>query len=384
MTTPVNEPVIRRKFVLTDLDGNSNKEWMVEYWPSGDMTTTWGRVGHTPQSKTKHVSGEWAVNDLIREKEDKGYREIKLLIPQNIVTPTSAPAYTDQRVQMFVDLVFKEAGERISTYLAVGINSLSQQQITEGRKLLDKIGKETSRAAIEQLAQQYFTTIPTQLPSRIDRTEVVNSLIRDLAEQEDRLNQLEAGIAVYAQQQTGQNSQVTQLGVDLATMDKNSKSYTQIADYVLRTYGGRLTIHDMFKVVIPGERQAWESETTGKHAVTSLFHGTRSANVRHILRTGLIIPHHAANGSRFGRGIYFADKSKRSYNYCGGNSRFKIMFIADVALGTPKKLTGDDGRLTQAPAGYDSVWGVQSYSGMDEFIIYKPSQQTIRAVVVLE
>lgn len=94
---------------------------------------------------------------------------------------------------------------------------------------------------------------------------------------------------------------------------------------------------------------------------------------------------HVSNGSRFGRGIYFADRSLRSMNYTGSSRGIpKMMFLADVALGTPVEKTGDAGDRFQIPDGYDSVWGKQSYSGMDEFVIQRKEQQTIRFLITYE
>jgi len=212
----------------------------------------------------------------------------------------------------------------------------------------------------------------------------VSDFVHDLHEQEDRLLQLEAALASYQATGSGQTVTASLGGIQLTPLEQNSAAYGAIADYIARTSGGRRRIHEIFATLIPGERAAWNAETFGKNAVASLFHGTRSPNVHHILRSGLIIPGTAANGSRFGRGVYFADMAKRSLNYCGSKGPLNILFVNDVALGTPKKLKGDDSSLRQAPVGYHSVWGLESYSGMSEFIVYKPSQQTIRAVVTIE
>ncbi len=388
------DPTIRRKFQYTDLKANNNKFWTVEYWPDGTMTTTWGRVGQRPQTSTKPATDS-EVERLIREKEHKGYVEVQLH-----VAPASAPAADalvpaiDLRTQRFVEWVFREAMTRIQGYLAVDIDTLSQAQIDKGRKLLRDIQKSQKRrlrpVGREKVAQQvedFYNTIPTKLPARIDHDQIVTAFLMHMTEQEDRLNQLEAGLAVSRAQTT--NTNLTQLaalgGVDLAPLEETDKTYGDIADYITRTTNHPYRIQEMFAVHIPGERSAFAAETRGKHNVVSLFHGTRSWNVRHILRSGLIIPEVAANGSRMGRGIYFADRARRSLNYTGSQaSPRRLLFIADVALGTPKKMDGVAVHLKAAPDGYDSVWGTGSWGGDDEFIVYKPSQQTIRAVVTVE
>ncbi len=375
------EPEIRRKFVLADLHNNHNKFWLVEYWPDGRMKTTWGRVGVTPQGKEKLAVSPHEMQKLIREKEAKGYVEIDLHRPDAPMTNTTG---LDPRVAALVQLIYTEANDRIASYLAVGLDVLSQWQISEGRARLLNIqqlaASRQNRKRLVEAVEQYFNVIPTRLPARIEIDEVVNNFVANLAEHEDRLNQLEAALAT-------QHSAAPLPGLDGVELDvlaQESRAYQQIEDYVHRTAGGA-RVRDIFTVTIVAEREAWEKETHGKKNVRALFHGTRACNVRHILRSGLIIPQMAANGSRWGRGIYFADMSRRSLNYCSTRSApYKLLFIADVALGKAKKMDGDDPTLRKAPRGYHSVWGIKSYSGMDEFVIYAPSQQTIRAIATIE
>ncbi len=387
------EPILYRKFQFTDLAGNNNKWWEIKHFADGTMTTTWGRVGTAGQSKTfPHTSGG-RVNEKIYEKLDKGYVEVELHKPAQVQAapaPGIAPT-ADPYVQGFVNYIMQEAGQHIKTYLAVGVDALSVNQLQKGRIMLTQIqayGPVTGRVdqSLVQRVESYLNTIPTKLPARIDIHDVVMNFLNDLHEQEDRLNQLEAALASYQAASDPQQATVqTALGgVNISTLAQNSAAYATIADYIARTSGGRRKIHNIFGVEIPKERIAFDNETFGKHSVASLFHGTRNPNVHHILRSGLIIPGTAANGSRFGRGIYFANMAKRSLNYCGGNGNLNVLFINDVALGTPAVMKGDDSSLRQAPNGYHSVWGKESYSGMDEFIVFKPSQQTIRAIVTIE
>lgn len=191
------EPEIRRKFVLSDLHDNHNKFWLVEYWPDGRMRTTWGRVGITQQSKDKLDMRAADVCKLIREKEQKGYVEIDLFRPPP--APVSASGL-DPRVDALIHLIHAEANDRIASYLAVGIDALSQRQINEGRQrllLIQQVADKHYKGAVRmkrkltQAVEEYLNIIPTRLPARIDSDEVVGDFVANLAEHEDRLNQLE-------------------------------------------------------------------------------------------------------------------------------------------------------------------------------------------------
>ncbi len=376
------EPDVRRKFQLTNLHSNQNKYWLIGFWESsGHCRVVYGRVGAEVVEESRRNRSY--VEQKIREKTRKGYAEIDLPVVKLSASPS--PSQLHPKVSELIGWIFQEAGERIAQYLATGLEALSQQQIDRGRSVLleaQQARQSGAKAALLEAIQRYYNLIPTQLPRKIDPTALVEQF--DFAEQDTRLNQLEAALSTQTVSHDV-DDRYRLLGAAINHLDTSSTVHQSIAEYIERTGAGVRRIRDIFSVAIPHERSAWEGCSAGKHYVVSMFHGTRNPNVRHILKKGLIIPQIAANGSRFGRGIYFADQARRSFNYTGSSSHIpRMMFVADVALGTPCTLSGDNPALTQAPDGYDSVWGVQSYSGMDEFIIYRPAQQTIRAVVTLD
>lgn len=70
-----------------------------------------------------------------------------------------------------------------------------------------------------------------------------------------------------------------------------------------------------------------------------LWHGSRSTNYGGILSQGLRIapPEAPVSGYMFGKGVYFADMSSKSANYCCSyNSGQKaLLLLGDVELGDP-------------------------------------------------
>jgi len=117
--------------------------------------------------------------------------------------------------------------------------------------------------------------------------------------------------------------------------------------------------------------------------IQQLWHGTRSANLLSILKSGFIIPPSNAShctGRMFGNGVYFSDQSTKALNYAYGywsggsvdNNCF--MFLVDVAMGrsyTPKSYTDSFPK-----SGYDSTFAKAKFSGVqnNEMIVYKTYQ----------
>jgi poly [ADP-ribose] polymerase len=376
------EPILRRKFVFADFRGNHNKEYTAELWADGTFRASWGRVGAALQTQVKAGMSRSFVEAKIQEKLDKGYREVELHRPSVVVVGSTVGV--DPDVADLMKFVAVEAGHGIQTYSAVPVDALSQQQIRQGRDLLDAI-RSSAPGWRWQRIEQYLNTVPTKVPfRRLEQRAVSEWFAQTLAERYDQLDQLEASLAVHNATLAGDHSVFAGLDVEITPLI-SGPACDQVTRYIEQTRSPGVRIRRLFSVTINPERAAWEAETAGKGFVRSLFHGTKSHNLQKILRAGLIIPVMAANGSRFGRGVYFADHARRSENYAGSTSRpWKAVLIADVALGRMRVLDGENPRLIAAPHGCDSVRGVKSFGGLDEFVVYRTGQQTIRALAVLE
>jgi poly [ADP-ribose] polymerase len=70
-----------------------------------------------------------------------------------------------------------------------------------------------------------------------------------------------------------------------------------------------------------------------------LWHGSRSTNYGGILSQGLRIapPEAPVSGYMFGKGVYFADISSKSANYCwaSNSGMIGLLLLCDVELGDP-------------------------------------------------
>ena len=418
---PARTPDCRRKFQLTEFGQNHNKWWQVEMWDLGGDTvhlrTTWGRVGATPQCKDRLCGGD-EMERAIAEKTAKGYRELDLHTPTSVTpaasaSPASAVPAPPRKVVELLDVIFKEAGERIASYLATTVDALSQAQIRRGRDLLDQAadhyrgwqrsGVRADFATLVESVTAYYNTIPTQLPRNLRDAQVMEGVVRgfcrDFGEQETRLNQLEAALATYtprAAAGTAAPSPYELLGARINLLPERDEEYARIVDFLGRTarHGYAIRVRDVFAIAVPSERAAFDQSTFGRDMVLRLTHGTNNANVRHILHergagSGLRLPRSYTNGWMFGPGIYFANIASKSAQYCRGRANHpRMMFLADVAVGDMYLAPTDMGNTRAAPKGYHSVWGkaghTKSWGGAlayDEFIVYRQEQQTLRYLV---
>lgn len=118
-----------------------------------------------------------------------------------------------------------------------------------------------------------------------------------------------------------------------------------------------------------------------------LWHGTPVGNLLSILKSGLIIPQHAAHGRLFGNGIYTSDQSTKALNYAAGYwsgnyNRRCFMFLANVKMGRSYTPSGHMNTSTP-PAGYDSVFAKAHQSGVlnNEMVVYRLEQLDLTHLV---
>ena len=92
-----------------------------------------------------------------------------------------------------------------------------------------------------------------------------------------------------------------------------------------------------------------------------LFHGSRLSNWAGILSQGLRIapPEAPVTGYMFGKGVYFADMSSKSANYCFANrsNPYGLLLLCEVALGQSRSLFNADYKAGKLPKGKHSVKG---------------------------
>lgn len=132
-----------------------------------------------------------------------------------------------------------------------------------------------------------------------------------------------------------------------------------------------------------------------------LFHGTRSVNVRGIMKESLRMPKELVGvvitGAMFGPGLYFADDWKKSAGYTslansywsrGGGAvsgRGAFMFAMDVVLGNPFVAPKAHG-YTKPPENHHCIFGKAGESGVqnNEFIVFDAAQHQIRYLAEFE
>lgn len=132
-----------------------------------------------------------------------------------------------------------------------------------------------------------------------------------------------------------------QLKTDIGVLDRDSKEFKIIQDYVRNTHAQThtnysLEIEEVYTIKRHGEEKRYKPFKKLPNRKL-LWHGSRLTNFAGILSQGLRIapPEAPVTGYMFGKGIYFADMVSKSANYCCTSSASPtgLLMLCEVALG---------------------------------------------------
>ncbi|XP_068998350.1 poly [ADP-ribose] polymerase 2 [Embiotoca jacksoni] len=395
----------------TNLQFNNNKYYLIQLLKddsskSYSVWMRWGRVGKVGQNSLTACGGDLPkAKDFFKKKffdKTKNEWEHRASFEkvagkydmvfmdyctdekeENQTTVDAAPkkrtSMLDGKVQSLLELIcdLKAMEEcvlemKFDTQKAP-LGKLTSEQIRAGYAALKtiedclKTKKGSSRELLEA-CNQFYTRIPHDFGLKTP------PIIRTEDELKEKISLLEAlsdiQIAVkmvQSSQDSDENPldrQYRSLQCKLQPLDSGCHEYQVIEKYLQSTHAPThrdytMTVLDVFSLDRDGESSSFLSQM---HNKTLLWHGSRLTNWVGILSKGLRVapPEAPVTGYMFGKGIYFADMSSKSANYCfaNKNSHIGLLLLCEVALGDSNELWDADYEANNLPAGKHSTKGL--------------------------
>ena len=147
-------------------------------------------------------------------------------------------------------------------------------------------------------------------------------------------------------------------------MEHDSEEFKLINKYLQSTHASththyKLVLEDLFALKSNSEDIRYTKDIHNKRL---LWHGSRLTNFVGILSQGLRIapPEAPVTGYMFGKGVYLADMSSKSANYCCTSQANPtgILLLCEAALGDMNEKLSADYYASNLPQGKHSTWGV--------------------------
>ncbi|RMD41428.1 hypothetical protein DV735_g3713, partial [Chaetothyriales sp. CBS 134920] len=375
----------------TNIGANNNKFYFLQLI-KGEASqqfyvhTRWGRVGDPGQDKTigpyaldralvdfgkkfKEKTGlHWDKRheDALGGKKytflEKSYEEDEKAKAkaEDEKKDTSVPSKLPLQTQRLIELIFDERyfnsvlqnigynqdklplGKLSKTTLRTGFKHLQElaSLIKEPSLAQEKHGKSQAEA-IEDFSNRYYSTIPhitgRLRPPLIDNDTVLlaNAIMNTKArgKDEEAVSQIDKRFDDLHMK-------------EMTPLDHSSGEYQSLAAYLVESAGKTHSINyqleDIFRIEREGETERFEQSSWSKIQNKNrllLWHGSRATNFGGILSQGLRIapPEAPMTGYAFGKGVYLADCSTKSANYChssmsGGTG---LLLLCEAELANP-------------------------------------------------
>lgn len=423
--------VEHKKFILTDAANNNNKFWEYTWHDDGRCDIRFGRVGATGQTDSKNFTRK-SLDTKIREKERKGYEEIKILAAST--TSTSVKAATNATIKeaamsqlakgnstlhaLITKLVEANkhelhvaSGGQMSVNLDTGmvttaLGVVTKENIAAARILLAGIADGVTNALYDSKEfmdniSKYLMLVPQKVGAKRGWHHDFIKNDTDLQRQNTMLDQLESSVDM-AESRMNQavieenGGEAPKLFNSTLTLNTDPDVMKKITDLFLSTLNRGHSSRNLrpiriYEVSHEGMEKAWENDGAKMKNIMRLWHGTRVFNVLSILKNGLIVPKSGGSynitGRMFGDGLYFSDQSTKSLNYSqgywdgGAKDNNCFMFLFDVAMGNYHVPSGSNSRLHQY--GHDSIFAQPGKSGIqnNEMIVFRLGQCVPRYLI---
>ncbi|TKA72724.1 hypothetical protein B0A55_05551 [Friedmanniomyces simplex] len=240
---------------------------------------------------------------------------------------------------------------------------------------------------IEGLSNLYYSMIPHAFGR--NRPPVIRSeqMLKQEIQLLESLSELkDSDDIIKAQDEDGGLEQVhpldfrfNSLGTAMTPLQTDSIEFAEVRQYLLntrgRTHAFDYKVLDIFRIERQGEYDRFDKrQYPGVGSDRKLlWHGSRTTNYGGILSQGLRIapPEAPVSGYMFDKGIYLADMSSKSANYCYSelSGDTGILMLCEAELGDPMQILqgADYDAAAKAKAqGMYSTWG-QGMTGPKEW-----------------
>ncbi|KAI2624738.1 poly polymerase catalytic domain-containing protein [Xylaria nigripes] len=318
-----------------------------------------GKYAFIEKSYESDSEDEDAAVEVKAEINEEPQQELESKLPRPIQELMQLIFNTEYFANAMTDLKYD------ATKLPLG--KLSKTTITRGFQalkdlsaLLDDLSLAQSLygtdfgEANENLSNLFFTIIPHAFGRR--RPPVIRSqamVKQELTLLESLSDMKDAAQLMKSDLKTDMNSldrMFQGLGMnEMTPLSHTSEEFAQLSDYLMRTHGTthsfKFNLQEIFRIERNGEFARFDASHQTPRNRRLLWHGSRCTNFGGILSQGLRIapPEAPVSGYMFGKGIYLADMSSKSANYCcsyisGGQA---LLLLCEAELGDPMQVLKD-------------------------------------------
>ncbi|CAI7590850.1 unnamed protein product [Penicillium glandicola] len=296
--------------------------------------------------KEKKIKEEDDVKPMAESVLSTGLQDLMSFIfnRQNVLDTLAAMSYDANKLPL------GKLSDRTLKSGFLVLKQISELMITPS-EAHEKYGEPYSEA-IQTLSNRYFTLIPHVFGRHRPPTLNTSGQIKKEIDLLEALTDMDVANEIMVSSKMDDNihpldRQFESLGMEEMTeLDHKSTEFIVLENYLQNSRGETHSMNykvvNIFRIERKGENDRFNASPYANIPNSDrrlLWHGSRSTNFGGILSQGLRIapPEAPVNGYMFGKGVYLADTSSKSANYCCSyNSRgMGLLLLCDAELGAP-------------------------------------------------
>ncbi|GAB1609093.1 poly [ADP-ribose] polymerase 2-like [Argonauta hians] len=322
----------------------------------------------------KKVPGKYDLLEMDYSTEDKDEVDGSKIKKENVckVPDSKLHSSLQKLIQLISDINSMKETVVEMKYDAqkAPLGRLTTTQINAGyqalKKIADCIENDDFGVLLTRACDEFYTRIPhtfgMRRPPVIRDKETVKEKIQLL----EALGDIEIAINILKQGDMSENPidrTYKSLECDLSPISCDHPDFKLVEDYLVDTHATTHNTYKMEVLEVYGCRKNAEHDNFIDYGNRMLlWHGSRLTNWVGILSRGLRIapPEAPVTGDMFGKGIYFADMSSKSANYCFATKKRNIglALLCEVSLGECHELLEANYYANRLPPGKNSVKGL--------------------------
>ncbi|XP_019406185.1 PREDICTED: poly [ADP-ribose] polymerase 2 isoform X1 [Crocodylus porosus] len=278
--------------------------------------------------------------------------------PEKAMSQAKPASQLDPRVQALVELICNiQTMEEMVIEMKYDtrkapLGKLTAEQIRAGYRSLQKVEAclqegSTGRALLDA-CNEFYTRIPHDFGLRTPPMIRTKQELQEKMQLLEALGEIEIAIKLVCSERQDHEHPLDRhyhrLGCELCALDRDTHDFQVLEQYLLTTHAPThrdysMELLEAFALRRPSEETTFRADLPNR---VLLWHGSRLGNWMGILSQGLRIapPEAPMTGYMFGRGIYFADMSSKSANYCFASRQKDVglLLLSEVALGECNEL----------------------------------------------
>lgn len=393
-----------RYLIMVNPNFNNNKFYKMTDNGDGTWTATYGRIGEDNGfygTRTKVYPSHLWFRKLV-EKLAKGYvdeTELHTNTKNNASVSNEFLPIPDETIRAFVDWLVGCSRECIRRNYTVEIVEVSHEMIDSGRQMLSQLSRCDSVEQFNAQLIELFHVIPRKMKKVCEYTaNEPEDFGKILQREEELLDVLESQVKHFTvhNQKVSDKTILEELGIEMfiATKEQTAEVMKHLNDSL------KPHVKRIYRVINKRTQEALnEYLETHDAEIKMLWHGSRNENWMSIMEKGLLLsPNAIITGKMFGKGIYFAPSSCKSWGYTSspnavwtserGNTA--IMGLYATAYGTPYDVYKHSSDMHFTSESFQRLHPeanclhAHKDKGMllnDEIVFYREDQMTLNYIV---